>query len=114
MIEDNSHKPNSCEYDGPRHVRTRGWCHECGGTGHPEIYHEDRPRTYLMVKDFLKALHEAGVLPQYPQCSRVVIDANINDGLVIMYVDQIPSEALLTIAPLMKDVNNESANTEAH
>lgn len=59
-----------------------------------------------MVKDFLKALHEAGVLPQYPNCSRIVIDADINDGLVRMYVDSIPSEALLEVSPLMREMLN--------
>lgn len=58
-------------------------------------------RDYVIVKDFLKALHDAGLLPQWPNLTRVVIDANIDDGVVRMYVDQIPSGALLTIAPLM-------------
>lgn len=62
-------------------------------------------RNFVLTKDFLKALHEAGLLPQYPWCSRVVIDANIGQGgggMVQMYVDQIPSGALLNIAPMLK------------
>lgn len=104
----------SCTYKGPIHRTHNGWCQECGGEGDPNIHHEAFPRPYLMVKDFFKALHEAGVLPQYPQCSRVVIDADINDGLVRMYVDQIPSEALLDLTPLMKDVKNESSDAATH
>lgn len=60
-------------------------------------------RPYVRVVDFLKALHEAGLLPQYPMLSRVVIDADVRKGVVSMYVDQIPSEALLTVTPLMPE-----------
>lgn len=63
---------------------------------------------FVLVVDFMKALHAAGLLPQYPSCSRVVIDADIYDGIVKMYVDQIPSGALLTIPLLM----NPSQPTE--
>lgn len=57
-------------------------------------------RDFVLGKDMLKALHEAGLLPQYPYCSRVVIDISPTDA-VRMYVEQIPSGALLTLAPLM-------------
>lgn len=55
----------------------------------------------MLVEDFFKALHQAGLLPQYPNLSRVVIDADVAKGLVNMYVDQVPSGALLSIAPLV-------------
>jgi len=58
-------------------------------------------RPYVLVEDFFKALHQAGLLPQYPMVSRIVIDADVAKGLVNMYVDQVPSGALLSIAPLV-------------
>jgi len=67
-------------------------------------------RRFALTRDFFKALHDAGLLPQYPMCSRVVIDCDINNGAVRMYVDQIPSGALLTIPALM----TASAQSEAH
>ena len=57
-------------------------------------------RRYVLGKDLLKALHETGLLPQYPMCSRVVINIVPNE-VVQMYVEQIPSGALLNIPPLM-------------
>lgn len=57
---------------------------------------------YVKATDFMKALHEAGLLPQYPWCTRVVIDAKVG-YMVQMYVDQIPSGALLKIPPLMEE-----------
>lgn len=59
-------------------------------------------RKYVLGKDMLKALHAAGLLPQYPMCSRVVIDIQPNK-VVSMYVNQIPSGALLNIVPLMTE-----------
>lgn len=64
-------------------------------------------RTWVTAADFMKALHEAGLLPQYPWCSRVVIDARAGDT-VQMYVDQIPSGALLRIPPLMQEEDHET------
>lgn len=59
-------------------------------------------RKFVMSTDFMKALHEAGLLPQYPWCSRVVIDAKVGDTVQV-YVQQIPSGALLRIIPLMQE-----------
>ena len=44
---------------------------------------------FVQSKVFLRALHEAGLLPEYPYVSRVVIDADVRDGgsIVRMYVD---------------------------
>ena len=61
---------------------------------------DPRPRPFVIGRDFLKALHEAGLLPSYPNCSRVVIDVRPNE-LVMFYVEEIPNEALLNIIPLM-------------
>lgn len=70
---------------------------------------EQRP--YVTTKDFMRALHDAGILPQYPWCSRVVIDCDGRQGVstVKMYVDQIPSGALLAIPALMTEVQDDSA-----
>lgn len=60
---------------------------------------------FVQSKTFLRALHEAGLLPEYPYVSRVVIDADVRDGggIVRMYIDAIPHDALLSIAPLMTE-----------
>lgn len=64
-------------------------------------------RNWVKATDFMKALHEAGLLPQYPWCSRVVLDARVGHT-VAMYVDQIPSGALLKIPPLMQEEDHEA------
>ena len=74
------------------------------------LFNDDAPaqptdligRKYVIGKDMMKALHTAGLLPQYPMCSRVVIDIRPNN-VVQMYVAQIPSGALLNIVPLMTE-----------
>jgi len=68
--------------------------------GDPDIMHEDVPRPYVFGRDMLKALHVAGLLPAYPNVSRVVIDIRPTE-LVMFYVEEIPNEALLNIVPLM-------------
>lgn len=55
-------------------------------------------KDYIIASDFLKALGDAGILPNWEQTHRVVIDATVGD-LVKMYVDAIPSEALLDLVP---------------
>lgn len=85
------------------HTRSHGWCSECGGTGKTSIKHVDEVKPYLLVKDFLKALGDAGILHDFPNYNRVVIDADIEKGVVMMYVNHIPSEALLSITPLMRN-----------
>jgi hypothetical protein len=58
-------------------------------------------KDYIIASDFLKALGDAGILPNWEQTHRVVIDATVGD-LVKIYVDAIPSEALLDLVPLME------------
>ena len=82
------------------HLRVNGWCATCGGTGDLNVQHKDQPRPFVFGKDMLKALHVAGLLPAYPNVSRVVIDIRPNE-LVMFYVEEIPNEALLNIVPLM-------------
>ena len=60
-------------------------------------------RRYVRTDQFFKALHDAGLLPEYPMVSRVVIDADGTQGkaVVRMFVDRIPGSALLEIPALM-------------
>lgn len=58
-------------------------------------------RRFVRTRDFFKALHDAGLLPEYPMVQRVVIDCQARNGAVLMYVDRIPASALLEIPALM-------------
>lgn len=68
---------------------------------------------YLMSVDALRALYEAGLLPDYPMVHRVVLDFKAGD-IARMYVDRIPTGALMSILPLIADVNlqQEDASTD--
>lgn len=70
-------------------------------------------RPFVTSKDFLAALRDAGLLPQWPNLTRVVIDADMNSPIptVRMYVEQIPSGALLTVAPLMRAPEEQAGGT---
>lgn len=54
-------------------------------------------RPYVHGRDLLFALYEGGLLPQWPLCNKVVIVAD-STSPVRMYVEQIPTAALLDVA----------------
>lgn len=54
------------------------------------------PEPYITGKDFLKALHDAGLLPHWPMLTRVIIDVP-TDGVVQMHVQTIAPARLVDL-----------------
>jgi hypothetical protein len=51
---------------------------------------------YIQGKHFMKALHEAGLLPEWPMLTRLIIDV-VPDQPVMMHVERIGSKRLVEV-----------------
>lgn len=56
----------------------------------------EAPRDYMLGRDFMRALNRAGILPEWPMLTRIIIDIE-PDQPVTMHVQRIGSAKIVDV-----------------